>query len=129
MLREAGRRTAGDQRMLGDSDFVERMLATADEEFNRRQTLKSRGITVETVAARVASLLGMKEQEIWLPGRYQRTVTARSLVCYVAVRELGETMRSLAGRFGISTVAVSKAVARGAQILEEKGISVDKLIS
>ncbi len=128
-LREAGLRTGGDQRMLGDSDFVERMLATADEEFNRRHALKSRGITVDAVAARVASLLDMKVQDIWLPGRYQRTVTARSLVCYVAVRELGETMRSLAGRFGISTVAVSKAVARGAKILEEKGISIDKLIS
>jgi DNA-directed RNA polymerase specialized sigma24 family protein len=71
----------------------------------------------------------MPVKEVWLPGRYKLTVEARSLVCYVAVREIGVTMRSLARRFGISTAAVSKAVARGRRIIEEKEINIDKLIS
>ncbi|WP_024336427.1 transposase [Desulfotignum balticum] len=128
-LHEAGLRATGDERILGDSDFVERMLTAAEDEFERRHTLKARGITVDTVAEKVAELLAMPVKEVWLPGRYKRTVEARSLVCYVAVREIRVTMRSLARRFGISTAAVSKAVARGRRILEEKEINIDKLIS
>ena len=128
-LHDAGLRVVGDQRILGDGDFVEGMLAAAEEDFDRRHALKARGVTVDVVAARVAVLLGIPVKEVWQPGRYQRTVTARSLVCYVAVRKLGETMRSLAGRFGISTAAVSKSVVRGAKLVEDKGVSVDKLIS
>lgn len=128
-LHEAGLRATGDERILGDSDFVERMLTAAEDEFERRHALKARGITVDAVAERVAALLAMSIKEVWLPGRYKHTVEARSLVCYVAVRELGVTMRSLAGRFGISTAAASKAVARGRRIIEERGFNIDKLIS
>jgi hypothetical protein len=58
----------------------------------------------------------MSVQEVWLPGKYQRLVIARSLLCFWAVRELGESMASLARRLEVSTVAASKSVDRGAHI-------------
>ena len=65
-------------------------------------------------------------QQVWQPGKYQHLVTARSLLCYWAVRELGVTMVSLAQRLGISTVAVSKSVQRGARIVQENGYELFK---
>jgi predicted transcriptional regulator len=61
----------------------------------------------------------MTRQQVWLPGKYQQQVTARSLLCFWAVRELELSMTSLAKRLGISTAAVSKSVRRGAAIAEE----------
>jgi hypothetical protein len=40
------------------------------------------------------------------------------------VRELGESMTAMAGRLGISTPAVSKAVARGTAIAKRNGYKI-----
>ena len=68
---------------------------------------------MDNVAARVAELLGMDIEQVWQPGKFRPQVQARRLLCYWAVRELGESMTAMARRLGIFTVAVSKAVARG----------------
>ncbi len=60
-------------------------------------------------------------EEVWAPGRYKHLVTARSLICYWAVRDLGVSQTSLARRFGISEVAISKSVRRGAEIVKREG--------
>jgi hypothetical protein len=52
----------------------------------------------------------MDTDQIWQPGKFRLQVQARSLLCYWAVRELGESMTAMAGRLGISTPAVSKKV-------------------
>ena len=80
------------------------------------------------MAERVAEVLRMSVDEVWSPGRYQRLVTARSLLCYWAVREIDVSRALLARRLGISAVAVSKSVARGAVLAKERDYSLtDKL--
>ncbi len=128
-MRMAGIYSKSDERILGDSDFVNRVLSEADESFERRYHFKTRGIDVDYIAARVASLLGVREDEVWGGGRKRKAVIARSLICYLAVRELKSTMASLARRFNISLVAVSKSVERGARIIEKEKYDVKKLIS
>lgn len=49
---------------------------------------------------------------------------ARSLLCYWAVRELGESMSSLARRLNVSTVTVSKSVHRGSEIAKSGGLNL-----
>jgi REP element-mobilizing transposase RayT len=128
-MRKSGTRVKSDERILGDSDFVSRVLSDADEAFDRKYELKARGMDIDRISARVASLLEMAEDEVCARGRYQHIVTARSLICYLAVRELGTPMISLAGRFGISTAAVSKSVERGGRIIKTQGYDVNNLIS
>ncbi len=70
--------------------------------------------------------MDMSEEEVWQHGKYNNLVKARSILCYWAVRELGESMSSMARKFKISTVAVSKSVKRGALIIKEESL---KLIS
>lgn len=127
--RKSGANLKSDERILGDPDFVKKTLSSADESFERKYVLKARGIDVDYIAAKVAALLGMAETDVWTKGRHKRVVAARSLICYLAVRELGVTMTSLAGRFGISTVAISKSVQRGAKIIKEQNYDINKLIS
>jgi len=72
----------------------------------------------------VSELLGMDIEQVRQPGKFRPQVQARSLLCYWAVRELGKSMTAMAGRLGISTPAVSKAVARGAVIAEQNGYKI-----
>ena len=108
-----------DERILGDGDFVARVLSRSQETLAQRYALKAQGIDLDDVANYVARLVGMDSEELWQPGRYRQLVMARSLLCYWAVHELGEQMTVLASRLGISTAAVSKAVRRGAAIARE----------
>ena len=62
----------------------------------------------------------------WAKGRYRKIVEARSLFCYWAVRELDETMSSLAEMFGISIPSISDSVKRGQMIANEKGFDLIK---
>jgi putative transposase len=110
-----------DERILGNSDFVDRILSESNEAFERRYALDAAGVDINYIAERVSRLLHMPVAEVWLPGRYKRLVTARSLICFWAARELGVSMASLARRFDISEVAVSKSVKRGAEIAEKNG--------
>ena len=112
-------RVKGDQRILGDSDFVLDVLAEAGEKFDRYYELKSLGYDLNKVAARVSEMYGIDERYILSKGRQRQRVDARSLLCYWAVRELGMSLTELAGRFGMSPSAVSYAVARGEVIARE----------
>ena len=69
---------------------------------------------------RVADILGVKPEEVWAAGRYRRIVEASSLLCYLAVRELGISMSSLTQNLKISAPAVSKSVIRGKKPASKK---------
>ena len=56
-LRTAGAFQKGDERILGDGEFVEQVLAQAKETFERKYRLKMRGGSVERIAERVAEIL------------------------------------------------------------------------
>lgn len=103
----------GDERILGDSDYVDEILGAANESLQRRYQLKTLGLDVDKVAERVAALLKIPVEAVWASGKHRSTVVARSLLCYWSVRQLGLSMSSLAQRLGISPTAVSQSVIRG----------------
>jgi hypothetical protein len=63
-----------------------------------------------------------------LPGKTRQKVQARSLLCFWATRESGETMTVLAGRLNLSVSAVSIAVQRGEKLVREKGLKLEDVI-
>jgi REP element-mobilizing transposase RayT len=117
-LRHSREHMKSDERILGDGDFVEATLSQSREALDRHHALKAQGVDLEYVVARTADVLSMEAHQIWLPGKARQQVAARSLVCYWAVRELGETMASMARRFNMSITAVSKSVSRGQKLAE-----------
>ena len=118
-LREEKVYQRNDERILGDGDFVGRVLASAEEDMERRYAIRARGIDLDSVAAKVSEVLKMKTEDIWAKGKYQRIVEARSLLCYWAVRELGMPMSNLSIKLGLSIPSVSVSVRRGQRIAEE----------
>lgn len=110
----------GDERILGEGDFVEQMLRESVEVYERRALLKSHGWDLDKLAAHVAKVLGIDVSVVWSAGKYRHVVEARSLLCYWSVRDLGVTMTSLAKRLGLSVAAITQSVERGERLKEER---------
>jgi len=108
-----------DERILGDSEFVDSVLSQANERYERRYELKDRGYNLNRIAKRVAELSGMEEHEVFSKGRQHRKVKARSLLCFWAVRELGMSLTDLARDLEMSTPGVEFAVERGEAIAHD----------
>ena len=123
-LRRANIHFKSDERVLGDSDFVERVLKAADESLERKYRLTSDGYDINTLADRVAEIFSIKPEEIFQPGKQPIKVKDRSLLCHWATRELGFSMTELAQRFKMSQPAVSMSAQRGERIAAEKGFSL-----
>ena len=113
-----------DERILGDSDFVEEVLKKAQEQRQRQYQLEADGFNIDQVAQRVAAILGVKCEQVWKKGKHPQIVKARSLLCYWAVRELGISATALARRIGISQPAISQSVERGEAIAKENGFEL-----
>lgn len=118
-LRGDSERIKGDERILGDSDFVEAVLREADEQLERRYQLKTRGFDLEQVAERVAQVLDIPLEIVWEKSRRPQVAVARSLLCYWASKELGMSMTDLAKRLNLTQPAISIAARRGERIARE----------
>jgi hypothetical protein len=108
-----------DERVLGDSAFVEDLLSQADEQYERRYQLKRLGYDADWIAGKVAKIYDMDPDEFFSKGKQQRKVKARSLFCFWAVKELGMSLREVARRLEMSPPAVGYAVERGETIARE----------
>ena len=58
-FRRANIHFKSDERVLGDSDFVERVLKAADESLERKYKLKSQGYDIDKIADRVAEIFSI----------------------------------------------------------------------
>jgi len=81
--------------------------------------LKRLGYDLDRIAARVAEIYGIKRENIFLKGKQQKRVKARSLLCFWAARELGISLTELARRLGNSVPGVGYSVVRGERIARE----------
>jgi chromosomal replication initiation ATPase DnaA len=110
-----------DERILGESGFVEDVLSQADEAYERRYQLKRLGYDAEGIAKRVGEIYDMEPRQFLSKGKEHLKVRARSLFCFWAVKELGMSLRELSRRLELSSPAVGYAVERGETIAREKG--------
>jgi REP element-mobilizing transposase RayT len=119
-------RVKGDERILGDSQFVLETLQVSEERFERKYELKSKGYDLDKLSERIGEIFNMESAEIYSPGKYKRLINPRSVFCYWAVRELGETATSLAKKLGLTQSGVSKSVLRGEKIARDMNIKLFK---
>ena len=85
--KEGGERTKGDERILGEGEFVESVLKEAGEKIQRRQWLQTQGYDFQKVVSRAGELIGMDAEDVIKPGKQPQWVKAGSLVCFWAVLE------------------------------------------
>ena len=106
----------GDERILGNSDFVESVLEDQNERLERGYRLQMHGLDVDKVVDRVTEVFNLKPEEVLTSGKQPQRVKARSLLCYWVVKELEMSGADMARRLKISKSAVSRAIVRGEKI-------------
>ena len=116
----SGQRIKGDERILGESDFVTAVLAEANEKYDHRYKLKRLGYDLKKIEQIVTGLYQIDGDDLYSRSRQKTLVEARSLLCYWAVRELGISGTDLAKRLGMTQPAVVYAVRRGERLAKEK---------
>jgi putative transposase len=127
-IRKIGRknkdRIKGDERILGDGGFVDRIIFQAKDMYERRYELKRRGYDFNKVCEIVSQIFQMDIKTVLSKGRQQDKVKARSLICFWSVNELKMTVSELAKIFDQSPSTISYAVERGKDIAEKDGFEI-----
>jgi len=126
-LRKSQSLQKGDERILGDGDFVEAVLSEASEAYERKYRLKARGIDVDTLARRAARIARIEPSKVWTSGKQPKVVYARSLLCYWATNELGISQAWLSKRLRLFQAAISLSVARGRKIAIQNNYEIGNL--
>lgn len=117
-----------DKRILGDGDFVEKVLAIAQESKERKYHLLGQGIDLQRIVKIGASLMEVEPSLIWLSGKERNRVSARSLICYWAVRHLEISLAELSRRSGLSLSGISQSVRRGEELAKVRGYRLFEII-
>lgn len=123
-FRRTGIRIKGDERILGDSEFVEDTLAAAREFFEERYALEKKGYDFQWVVSRVAAVLSLDEGQVTALAKSPQTVTARRLLCFWAHRKLGMTTVEIAKELGLCQSAVSRLSAGGEKLAKENAFKL-----
>jgi hypothetical protein len=109
----AGDKIFSDQRILGESDFVESVLREAGEAMGKDR--KSRA----EVLTEVESLTGIFRQDIFRHTHERGPAQARAVYCYLCKEKAGSTGVELKLELGISDSGVCRLVSKGRTLLEK----------
>ena len=117
-FRDIGVRIKGDERLLGSSDFVERVLKQADEQLDEKYKLQLTGISLQTLVEKVAHYYKIEPEDLKSASKGRIVTKARRALCYLAVRKLGYKCTDVSKAVGISAVTASKSVSLGRKLSE-----------
>lgn len=129
-LREHSRgpKWAHDDRILGSGDFVTSVLEQAEQERPRGDMDDGqRWAAYDELVKRICRYYKIDTGELLGGGRRRIVVRARKIVAYVATRKLGLSSAAVARTMNVSTAAISKAVSKGRDALDELGVSAESL--
>jgi REP element-mobilizing transposase RayT len=104
-LRRMGVHFKSDERLLGDSDFVDTVLKAADEKLDRKYRIQAEGWDFEAVVSRVCELFRLTGSEVLSWGKQRKRAIARSVLAYWSVKELGMSASAVAERLELSPSA------------------------
>ena len=123
-LKQAGEYWRGDERILGDGDFVDRVLHAAEERLSHREELKRRGWDLPRLVTEICVMLSVNPEDLQKKGRANKLSYAKGLICYFGYWQLGLTGKELAEYFKISRSSVSQAIQRGEKFAKENDVKL-----
>ena len=110
-LRQRGERSACDQRILGDSDFVNQVVDQMEERLRQNLRLAETKPEIGRVCRHVCDAYEVSAGELCSGSRRRQVVAARGTMAWIAVREFGYSGADVARYLGVSTSCVTRAVA------------------
>ena len=111
-LRDSGEKVRADERILGGSEFVERVLRESAKEWEKKFILRKRGMDLAQLLEKVAIQFGVAAEDLRSGSKVSAVSKARSVLCYLGVRKLGIASAAISRELGISPSAVSRAIVR-----------------
>lgn len=117
-FRDNGVRIKGDERLLGSSDFVQRVLKQADEQLEEKYRLQMSVASLPALIDKVAYYYKIDPANLKSASKERSVTEARRVLCYIAVRKLGYKCTEVSRALGISAVTVSKSVSLGKELAE-----------
>ena len=120
-------RWAFDERVLGSDEFVQRLVATYGEDHPWGRPPCDPAQFMRRLAERTAERFGLGPAD--MIGRPWRHVGVRAVLCHVAVRYAGLSLRTVARELRVSSPTVLRGVRRGGSLLAEQGIAAGELLA
>jgi REP element-mobilizing transposase RayT len=111
-MRQGGAKEDGDERVLGSGEFVDRLLADAEERIRRQLPPRELARRVRRTIEEVCGKAGIS-REVLLSGSRRRRVSAvRGELARILVDEVGISMAECARQIGVTTSGVAQAFRR-----------------
>ena len=107
-LRRSQEHWRGDERILGDGAFVDKILKAAEEELSSKEKLKRQGWDLNRLVDEVCRLLDVASEDLHKKGRANNLSMAKGVICYLGYYKLDISGAELAGFFRISRPSISK---------------------
>lgn len=108
-LRQRGMGLVSDERILGSSDFVSRLMSEAEQKEKDILRLSKKMSDFSSLVKKVMKGEGIQEKELRSGSKINQVVEARKLFCQLAVKKMGYPGAEVARFLGVTTSAVNKA--------------------
>ncbi len=105
-----------DQRILGSGDFVAEVLRAANE-FEEKRIKKS--IPIDQLADKITSYFDIKIDDILIKSQKSKISKARSIICYLAIKEMKYSGTSVGKFLNIRRYSALRCAERGRNILDK----------
>jgi putative transposase len=111
--RRRGLREVADQRILGDGDFVKKVISGLDDLVKKNLRLSGRRIDIQTLVEKVSKECDVSIGELRSGSRRRAVVKARQAVSWIGVRELGYSGADVARYLGVTNSCVTRMISKG----------------
>jgi len=120
LRRKKEERELGDARILGSGEFVGNILADS-EKIEGYKLLKK--VSLSELVEKVSTYLDADKDEVLSGNRRQKNCHARSLISFVAAKNMGYKFNEIAEISGIHPVTAGRCAERGKKLIDnDEGI-------
>jgi REP element-mobilizing transposase RayT len=122
-LGKTGEFWTGDERILGEGDFVTETLKKSMTQMNLNEKMQSQGWSLEKIADEVCRFYRVAGEDLNRKWRVSPAGKAKALVAYLGKEKLALSSKELSGYLNVGKSGLSYLIRRGEQIWNEKGVN------
>lgn len=111
-MRRRGQKQEFDERILGNGDFVNKVLEEAEDRQLRQLKNKRAGWTIQKIIDEECRKLGISPQELIGGSKRRRVSEVRSMIAVRSRDELGLSSAEIARHAGVNTSSIIRAIER-----------------
>ena len=111
-LRRFGMRARADDRILGDSEFVESIINEAEEQLKHQFPPNERDKKVEDLIKKICKEQNIRVEELKGGSRLRQVSQTRRIIAWKLVKEYGIPSAEAARQLGVTTSAISKLLSQ-----------------